>query len=459
MKEQVMNLLTNKGFSSHEASIFLGMLDAQSSMEAQIASSLFFRKKLAACQEPPTELITAILNASWAITNLACGSRQDTHRIVNLGGVIALKRLAENSSGEIRDQVLWALGNLAADCEKCRNCVRASGMLAILIHCLESTHYIQIQSRKIAIWCLVNILRTGMSNIPMNDVVRLLRVLHYTISNYQTEEIISDGIWCVAYLMDNGNVEIERINALFEQDGLADEIVEYLKNSSPRILAGALRSIGNVITGTDEQTTRMLNNGQVLNDLKNLMDSDQPQISRECIWILSNIAAGTEDHVSSLFAVNGMIEGIFRLCKDSSAKKRKEAFWVIVNALTGASEDVYEHLLSGGVGHVLVQIIDEYADAALIERTLHTIHSSLFSRPDSRQYTVAIFQRVGLVKCLYKIATADESTLLNINSEIAKNILRNFFDIIPEPGKELVQTSGVPSLTEPIIVKVKRAER
>lgn len=107
-----MNLLSNKGFCAREALVFLEMLKMGNSKEAQIASSLYFRKKLAACQEPPVDFVEAIvcffislkiivfkvkelisclknpltevqLNAGWALTNLACGSRQDTHRIVS----------------------------------------------------------------------------------------------------------------------------------------------------------------------------------------------------------------------------------------------------------------------------------------------------------------------------------------------------------------------------------------
>jgi len=79
------------------------------------------------------------LNASWALTNLACGSRQQTHRIIGKcsitfvfiliipfsasGGVSALMKLAKTATGEARDQAIWALGNLAADCQVCRETV------------------------------------------------------------------------------------------------------------------------------------------------------------------------------------------------------------------------------------------------------------------------------------------------------------------------------------------------
>jgi hypothetical protein len=50
------------------------------------------------------------------------------------------------------------------------------------------------------------------------------------------------------------------------QPGLAASIVALLKSDSLRALTGALRTIGNIITGTDEQTTAILDFG-VLEDL------------------------------------------------------------------------------------------------------------------------------------------------------------------------------------------------
>ncbi|CAK5085161.1 unnamed protein product [Meloidogyne enterolobii] len=157
---------------------------SRSSTFNSVAASLYFRKKLAACQEPPEELVETIilelinclrrpsnelqLNASWALTNLACGSRQETHRIIASGGIDALVHVASTTVGEIRDQAIWALGNLAADCASCRQQVRASGLLALLIVMLEMPDYQAHDPRKIVIWCLANLLRGGMNDIELD---------------------------------------------------------------------------------------------------------------------------------------------------------------------------------------------------------------------------------------------------------------------------------------------------
>lgn len=107
------------------------------------------------------------LNASWALTNLACGSRQETHRIIASGGVQALMQLASTASGEVRDQAIWALGNLAADCAVCREQVRESGLLGLLMLLLEMPDYQAHDPRKIVTWCLANLLRGGINDLDL----------------------------------------------------------------------------------------------------------------------------------------------------------------------------------------------------------------------------------------------------------------------------------------------------
>jgi phosphate starvation-inducible membrane PsiE len=61
---------------------------------------------------------------------------------------------------------------------------------------------------------------------------------------------------------------IFQIDMLLQQPALVANIVALLKSDSIRSLTGALRTVGNVITGTDEQTTAILDYG-VLQDLVN----------------------------------------------------------------------------------------------------------------------------------------------------------------------------------------------
>ena len=45
-----------------------------------------------------------------------------------------------------------------------------------------------------------------------------------------------------------------------------------------------------------------------------------------------------------------------------------------------------------------------FKDPALSDRALHTIRHSLQDRPQHREYTLALFRRVGLVRQILKLA-------------------------------------------------------
>jgi hypothetical protein len=75
--------------------------------------------------------------------------------------------LASTTPGEVQDQAIWALGNLAADCAVCREQVRAAGLLNLLMTLLELPDYQAHDPRKIMIWCLANLLRGGINDLDL----------------------------------------------------------------------------------------------------------------------------------------------------------------------------------------------------------------------------------------------------------------------------------------------------
>lgn len=99
-------------------------------------------------------------------------------------------------------------------------------MLPLLIRFLELPDFKALDSRKIAIWCLVNVLRSGINEITVQvnklniififkNVDRLMKMLHKTIVLFNTGEILCDSIWCIAYLIDHITVEGDRVFFLF----------------------------------------------------------------------------------------------------------------------------------------------------------------------------------------------------------------------------------------------------
>lgn len=78
----------------------------------------------------------------------------------------------------------------------------------------------------------------------------------------------------------------------------------------------ALRAIGNIVTGTDEQTQAVLDAG-ALNMFPQLLRHKKGNIQKEAAWTLSNITAGKDTQIQEVInagLVPYMVDMLVRVC-------------------------------------------------------------------------------------------------------------------------------------------------
>lgn len=78
--------------------------------------------------------------------------------------------------------------------------------------------------------------------------------------------------------------------------GVLPTIIQHLGAKNVKLITPALRTVGNVLAGDDEQTQLCLNNN-VLFFLEQLVNASQASIVKESLWCLSNITAGNENQI------------------------------------------------------------------------------------------------------------------------------------------------------------------
>jgi hypothetical protein len=96
------------------------------------------------------------------------------------------------------------------------------------------------------------------------------------------DEVLNDTCWAFANL----SAIFELIDDVIQVGG--KKLVEFLRHPKIAIQAVALRTVGNVITGTDHQTQQMLNFGAITAIAK-LLSSKRKETRKEACWIISNI--------------------------------------------------------------------------------------------------------------------------------------------------------------------------
>jgi hypothetical protein len=375
----------------------------------QIQATAFIRKLLSREKIPPIQAIieTGVLTylveflkrndfpslqfeAAWALTNIASGSSEQTGLVIECGAVPAFRDLLFSPKDEIREQAVWALGNIAGDSPACRDFVLSHQIMEPLLQNLAE--HSTLSMLRNATWTLSNLCRSKPQ--PAWDLVcPALPILAKLISSTD-DEVLTDACWALSFLSDGTEQKIQTVI----ETGIARKITELMLHTSYSVQTPALRTVGNIVTGNAHQTQVMVN-VSVLDCLCTLLGSPKKGIKKEACWVISNITAGNRVQIQAVIQAQ-IIPRLVHLIKNADFDTKREAAWALSNATSGGSYDQVQYMVDEGLIETMCNLLI-CADARIITVALESIENILKigekeAKQNGNQYIIMIEEAKGV---------------------------------------------------------------
>lgn len=358
------------------------------------------------------------VECAWALTNIASGTSDHTDVVVKSGAVEMFVQLATSNNDEVREQALWGLGNIAGDSPKFRDYVVNLKVLPLLIHIIAQKPNINVL--RTATWTLSNLFRNA-PTVDLNSIAITVQCLMYLIKN-EDMEVVLEASWAISYLSDcQGAID------MYIQANAVKMIVNLLNHVNPSVKNAALRTIGNFVSGTNNQTQAAIEAG-ALPYLHGLINHDKKSVRKEVCWALSNIAAGEKVQIQALID-SGVIPSLILALKNDEFDVKKEAAWAISNAAHGGTDEQVAFLVQMGCIPPLCALL-KTNDPKVMEAVLEGVYyildcGSRVALNDQGENTwIDLIDATGAVEIMEELQYSDTKAI----SEQAGDILDTYFE-------------------------------
>lgn len=274
------------------------------------------------------------LEACQALANIASGSSEDAQAVVDASGIRAFLKIAQTTDGELCEEAVRGLANIAGDSAELRDLTIDSGVIDLLLN-----HINRDRSPKLLMNCGWLI-----SNLCRNKPAATLAVIRPTLPMlawmivYPDENVVQEAMWALSYFTRSRRSKKHSkasIDAVIEC-GMVPPVVQLMSCPYRQIHTAALNIVGNIATGNHRQTETVLEAGCLL-PLSKFLRSTTVALRKETAWTISNITAGTKDQIWKVIK-SGLMETLASLvhCEYTI---REEAAYAIVNAVQGGSTE------------------------------------------------------------------------------------------------------------------------
>jgi len=273
--------------------------------------------------------------AAGVLNKFAAGSSQNTKAVVDAGVCPQLVRLLNSPSRHLVEQVVWALGNIAKDGPHYRDMLLREGILPPLCSLVDvdnpSSFLTNIN------YCFSNLWRSEYSAPLLADIRPCLPALKKLLDT-DCPDVLCRTCSSFLFLTDQSKDLIEAVCQL----GVIPRIIELLASSTDQyIVSKAVRTLGNISTGTDDQTQILIDCG-ALPVFRALLASEDS--TKEVIRAVSKLTAGNEKLIQHVID-DGILDALVEILVTGDFGSKDEATLALCNLAAGGSPQQLRHII------------------------------------------------------------------------------------------------------------------
>lgn len=350
--------------------------------KGQYMATTFFRKLVSIEVNPPIDavvksgIVPSLISflgkntnkkhqheALWTITNICSSEFSHITAVIDAGAIPLMINLIGSKDTDIREQAIWAFGNISGHNDDLRDIVLYSDFLPSILGVLKKN--LDLSCMKHIAWTLLNLCRGN--SVPEFDKIKQCFSVLAKLIKSKDNNVMTDAIWAMSYV-SNWEEGVDAIIAL----KMVKPLIDLLYHSSNKIQERAIYIIANIVSGTRKQTWEVVNHGGI-RGIKFLFDHERINVRVQAVWAISNIAVGSKKQIQKLFDENIFLR-LIEFMGGTDVNLRKEASWAIANiTIYGTVEHVVKLVEYGCIGLLCSLLTSGNHDIISVVETMDNI--------------------------------------------------------------------------------------
>ena len=321
--------------------------------------------------------IPLLFETTWVLTNLVSETDpRSTNIIVENKVIPTLMALLHIENEEVQKQAMWVLSNISANTSEHRDLILNAGALPAIITMVRfaAQNTQQLELLQLGSWTLGN-LSKGKPPPPFELICPIFSCFENILEVSDDVDTIKNISWTLNDLTSTHKCR----NALIKTSCLP-RLLDKLKLSSA-IYVDVFRIFGNLASGSDAQTTAVLNSSFLRIASETLQQFPEDKLFKEICFTLSNLAVTS---VNEIWNYN-LLKPLFSYMDKTSLKVdiKRELMHALANSIEKSNKTQIQVVINTYIAIPrLCNILATEDDSVVVSLALIMIEIFLKSEPE-----------------------------------------------------------------------------